>query len=869
MPASIEGLRAALAGRYEIERELGRGGMATVFLARDVQHDRPVALKVLHPELAAAMGAERFQREIKLAARLQHPHILGVYDSGAIADRLWFTMPFVEGETLRDRITRERQLPVDVAVRLTREVALALDYAHRHQVLHRDIKPENILLSDGQALLADFGIARALGSAADEGLTGTGVAIGTPGYMSPEQATGERGLDARSDVYALGSVLYEMLAGEPPFSGPTAQAVIMRIVTEAPRPLTAARASVTPELAAAVGKAMEKAPADRFATAAEFAEALGRIGGTSTSVMTAAAARSGRRVWGLVAAVVLVAAGLGTWALRRSPSHASGPRRIAVLPFENEGGADDAYFAAGITDELRSKLSAVPGLEVTARASSSQYTKTTKSVKEIGKDLDVEYILTGTVRWSKPAGGKSTVRVTPELVHVSSGANKFSQPYQAELSDVFKVQSDIAGEVVQALDVALATSTEQRLDARPTQNTQAHDAFLRGQQISQDLSVTDAGPMREAAAQYARAVGIDSSFAEAWAALALVHTDLEQTNLTVEGTALIKKATERALAADPNSSLGRLARGRYLLIFEKDYERALAEYQAGLKTDPNNVRLLAAAASAEGTLGRWDDALAHARQAQRLDPRSITPNRRLAQLLHDTRHFEEARVASNNVLALAPSNTQLIQLAAINFGSMGRLDSIRALIDRSLKITDTTTLMVRFAKFQEMMWVWDPSYWPRFTTLTPKDFDGDRGHWGLKVGGTYRLMGDTVRARAYGDSARIAFEAKLKDFPEEAQLHELRGRALALAGVKDEAVREADLSLRLRETKLDASTGPYVRFQVARIFLRAGEYDRALDLIDELLKVYSTDVTPAWLRIDPSFLPLKGNPRFEKLIAPQ
>ena len=867
MPASIDDLKAALAGRYDIERELGRGGMATVYLARDVQHDRPVALKVLHSELAAALGVERFQREIKLAARLQHPHILSVYDSGTAADRLWFTMPFVEGESLRDRLTRERQLPVEDAVRLTSEVALALDYAHRHQILHRDIKPENILLTDGQALLADFGIARALGGS-EENLTGTGVAIGTPGYMSPEQATGERSLDARSDIYALGSVLYEMLAGEPPFSGPTAQAVIMRIVTEAPRPLAATRSAVTPDLAEVVNRAMAKAPADRYTTAADFAQALGRAGGTMSGTTTAVAVPR-RRVWGLVAVVILVAAGLGTWALRRSSSHGSGPRRIAVLPFENEGGPDDAYFAAGITDELRSKLSAVPGLEVTARASSSQYARTTKSVKEIGKDLDVEYILTGTVRWSKPAGGKSTVRVTPELVHVSSGANKFSQPYQAELSDVFKVQSDIAGEVVQALDVALATFTEQRLDARPTQNTQAHDAFLRGQQISQDLSVTDAGPMREAAAQYARAVGIDSSFAEAWAALALVHTDLEQTNLTVEGTALIKKATERALAADPNNSLARLARGRYLLIFEKDYERALAEYQAGLKTDPNNVRLLAAAASAEGTLGRWDDALAHARQAQRLDPRSITPNRRLAQLLHDTRHFEEARVASNNALALAPSNTQLIQLAAINFGSMGRLDSIWALIDRSLKITDTATLMVRFAKFQEMMWVWDPSYWPRFTTLTPKDFDGDRGHWGLKVGGTYRLMGDTVRARAYGDSARIAFEAKLKDFPEEAQLHELRGRALALAGVKDEAVREADLSLRLRETKLDASTGPYVRFQVARIFLRAGEYDRALDLIDELLKVNSTDLTPAWLRIDPSFLPLKGNPRFEKLIASQ
>jgi serine/threonine-protein kinase len=238
-------LEAALADRYAIERELGRGGMATVYLARDLRHDRPVALKVLHPELAATMGPERFQREIRFAARLQHPHILTVLDSGETAGQLWFTMPFVEGESLRDRLRRDRQLPVEDALRITSETARALDYAHQHDIVHRDIKPENILLTrDGSTLVADFGIARALDSAADEKRTETGLAIGTPAYMSPEQAAGDKGVDARSDVYSLGAVLYEMLAGEPPFTGATTQALMVKRLTE-PAPGVTSRHRLT------------------------------------------------------------------------------------------------------------------------------------------------------------------------------------------------------------------------------------------------------------------------------------------------------------------------------------------------------------------------------------------------------------------------------------------------------------------------------------------------------------------------------------------------------------------------------------------------------------------------------------------------
>src|SRR6266545_1691638 len=283
----VSRLSAALAGRYTIERELGAGGMATVYLAHDVRHDRKVALKVLRPELAAVIGAERFFIEIKTTANLQHPHILPLFDSGAADSFLFYVMPFIEGESLRDRLNREKQLPIAEAVRIATEIAGALDYAHRHNVIHRDIKPENVLLHDGQALVADFGIALAASKAGGSRMTETGMSLGTPTYMSPEQAMGEREITARSDVYALGCVTYEMLIGEPPFTGPTAQAVVARVVTESPRPLVPQRHTIPRHVEAAALTALEKLPADRFATAAEFADALNDKNYASTVSMAA------------------------------------------------------------------------------------------------------------------------------------------------------------------------------------------------------------------------------------------------------------------------------------------------------------------------------------------------------------------------------------------------------------------------------------------------------------------------------------------------------------------------------------------------------------------------------------------------------
>ena len=384
-------LADALGDRYRLDRELGRGGMATVYLARDLKHDRPVALKVMHPDLAATVGPERFLREIHTTAALQHPHILPVLDSGRDAGLLWYTMPYVQGESLRDRLRREVQLPLETALELARQVAFAVDHANRHGVVHRDLKPENILLSEGQALVADFGVAKALLPSSGEELTSTGMAVGTPAYMAPEQASGGQ-VDARTDVYGLGCVLYEMLAGEPPFTGRTPQAVIAKQMMQPVPPLGHMRHGVPHWLDQTVGKALARIPADRFATAGEFAAAL-TAGTQSQGAHPPTRPRMDRRslAWyagiGSAATVIIALLVLSAHQLLGNREHSSGsshitasprgrlpaaPRgSIAVLPFINlSADAEQEYFSDGMTDELTSALGKIPGLQVAARSSS-------------------------------------------------------------------------------------------------------------------------------------------------------------------------------------------------------------------------------------------------------------------------------------------------------------------------------------------------------------------------------------------------------------------------------------------------------------------------------------------------------------------
>jgi TolB-like protein/Tfp pilus assembly protein PilF len=736
-----ERLSAALADRYVLERELGRGGMAVVFLARDLKHDRPVALKVLRSELAATLGPERFLREIRLTARLDHPHILPVLDSGEAAGLLWYTMPYVRGESLRDRLRREVQLPLELALDFTRQAASALEYAHREGLVHRDLKPENILLADGQVRVADLGLAKALAEVGGK-LTETGLAVGTPAYMSPEQGSGDD-VDARSDVYALGCVLYEMLAGEPPFTGRTPQAIIVKRMSDPVPSVRRLRDAVPEQVEQALTRALAKVPADRFQTAAEFASAL-------TGVAALRQPRPlGLMIGALGAVALVVSAAVLLESLNKASTSPGAPsvNRIAVLPFENLGDSADAYFADGIADAVRGKLTGLKGLEVIARGSSMVYRTSDKRPDEIARELGVRYLLTGTVRWAKAKNGTNRVQVSPELIELNGAeapASKWQQPFDAALTDVFQVQADIASRVAQALDLALGTREHARLAEPPTTDLVAYDAFLRAEDLSGGVaSNPNPAILRRALPYYEQAVALDSTFVEAWARLSLAHSLIyvNGTHLPTEAEAA-RRSAEQALAIAPERPEGRLALGKYYADVLGQEQRGLEQYAIGLRLAPHSADLLTHSAFAEQNLGRWEEALDHFRQAQALDPRSVAPALGLTQTLLRLHRHSEALQAAERGLALDAANPGLIQAKAMVYLAQGDLPKAKSVITAAANQVEPAVLVAHMAVYEDLFWVLDERQQALLLRLPLSAFGDDRFVRGIVLAQTYALHGE-------------------------------------------------------------------------------------------------------------------------------
>ena len=532
-------LEEALHDRYRVEREIGYGGMAVVYLATDLKHDRPVAVKVLRPIVAMALGADRFLLEIQIAARLTHPHILPAFDSGKADGFLYYVMPFVEGESLRDRIIRNGQLPVDDALRIAREVADGLAYAHDLGVIHRDIKPANILLASGHAVIADFGVAHAMSAAGQERITEGGSAVGTPEYMSPEQAVGEPP-DARADVYALGCVLFEMLGGEPPYQGHNAMAVLAK---KAVSPLPSIRA-LRPEVPAGVeqvlGHALANAPAERYQTAAEFGAAL-------------------------------------------DPAHLAAPAppalSIAVLPFEDlTANGATGYLGDGIAEEIINALARIRALRVASRTSSFAVKGQRQDIRRIGAQLGVASVLEGSVQ---RAGDQ--LRVNAQLIDVASGYHRWSARYDRDMKDVFAIQDEIAHSIVRALQVVLSERERRTVFKAPECDVQAYEYYLQGRQYFHQAREKS---LKFARQMYRKAIEIDPNFALAYAGLAetcsLYHLyyPLSDTNL-----AMADEASQKALELDPQLPEAHAARG-FALFQMKRLDEAEPEFQTAIQLDP-------------------------------------------------------------------------------------------------------------------------------------------------------------------------------------------------------------------------------------------------------------------------------------------
>ncbi len=857
--------------------------MATVYLAQDLKHERPVALKVLRPALAMSMGPDRFRREITTAARLQHPHILSVHDSGETDGLLWYTMPYVRGESLRDRLKRDRRLPLDEALRITSEAGRALDYAHREGVIHRDIKPENILLTlDGDTLVADFGIARALGSPSENRLTQAGLALGTPAYMAPEQATGERGVDARTDQYSLAIVCYEMLVGRPPFEGSTGAAVIARRFTS-PIPVVRALRPEVPEPAErALQRAMALDPADRFGSVAEFVRALGAAAASTpvtgvpaipeSVVSPPPASVPARRPWLIPAALALVAVLVaGALALRRAGGAAGGEEgaaniRLAVLPFENLGDSGNAYFADGVADAVRGKLTELGGLQVIARSSSTEYRGSAKTPQQIGRELGARYLLTGTVRWARAANGTSRVEVSPELVDLGAGSaptSRWQESFDASLTDVFKVQSDIASKVATALDVALGAGEADALGRTPTANLAAYDAYLQGEAIR--AASADLGSLRRAAARYEDAVKRDPVFALAWARLAAARGALYGYGAPDPAVARgAMDALARAQRLAPTAGATAMAEYEVQIGLHRDPAAALAAVKPALARAPNDAMLLRVVAAAELSLGRLPSAREHAERAVALDPRSPLAFVTLGDVEARLGRWTEVRATYQRALAIAPANLLLISLGIQAHLLEGDLEGARRELAAASPAVDHVRAVAYVAAFGNLGWSLAEPDRQLVLGLPAAAFDGNAARRALIRTRLLAWGGDSAGARAQGESAARLLRRQLAAAPRDPALHADLGQALAYAGRFPEAIAEGERATDLLPITRDFDPGSEMRFALVRILVRAGQPDRALPLLAPLARA-PYYLSPAWLRLDPDLVPLRSDPRFQRL----
>jgi serine/threonine protein kinase/tetratricopeptide (TPR) repeat protein len=637
-----KGLEDALASSYRLDRELGRGGMATVYLAQDLRHKRRVALKVLHPDLSSSIGPDRFLREIQLAAQLNHPHIVPLFDSGEAGGYLYYVMPVVDGETLRDRLLRDGQIPLEESLNLIRGIASALDYAHRQNIVHRDIQPENVMLQDGEAVVMDFGIGKAVSVAADDTLTQTGMVVGTPAYVSPEQAAGETRIDGRSDQYSLACVLFEMLSGRKPFSGPTAQSVISKRFSDPVPSLRAVFQSAPDEVENAVLRALSREAADRFATTVEFARAL---------VATHLSTPDGSAI------------GAG-----------GGGKSIAVLPFTNMSADPEGdFFADGIADEIITALSKVKALRVVSRTSSFTFKGKNDDIREIGRKLQVSTILEGSIR----KVGKR-LRLNAQLVGTSDSSQLWAERYDRELEDVFAIQDEIASSIVAALRVVLTEDEKKAIEQVPTANIDAYEYYLRGRQFFHQHRRRSHEFARQL---FERAIELDPGYALAHCGVADCCSFLYQYfDASPANLKRADAASRRALELAPHLAESHASRGLAVSL-TGDFDEAEKEFQEAMRLDPKSFEAAYFFARSCIAQGKAEEAVKWFERAISVRPDDFAALIILAGAYMElgrsedvTRAMRRAYDAARKHLELNPDNPRALYMGAAALVQLGELD---------------------------------------------------------------------------------------------------------------------------------------------------------------------------------------------------
>jgi TolB-like protein/Flp pilus assembly protein TadD len=875
---------STFADRYQIIEQIGKGGMGKVYKVLDKEVNAKVALKLINPDVAAdEKTIERFRNELKTARDITHNNVCRMYDLNKHQGSYYITMEFVPGEDLKSSINRMGPLSTGKAISIAKQVCQGLAEAHKLGVVHRDLKPQNIMIDKGgNAKIMDFGIARSLKA---KGITDKGLIIGTPEYMSPEQVEG-KGIDQRSDIYSLGIILYEMLTGRVPFEGETPLSIALKHKSEMPKDPRELNAQIPEDLSQVILKCLEKERSKRFQKAEELLLDLKKIEEgipTTEKVLprrpktTKDITVTFRRSWVAIAAlfVAVIAIGIGViYIVNKRPAPIGElekeKKMLVVLPFENLGPPEDEYFADGITEEISARLGSIAGLGVIARTSANKYKDTNKSIQEISEELGVNYILEGSVRWQKAAEDQGKVRVTPQLIRVSDGTHIWADVYDETIADVFQVQSDIAKQVVHAMDIALLEPELRALESRPTDDSEAYNYYLRGRDYFKRFKGEK--DYLIAIQMFEEAINLDSDFALAYAELSKAHTDLYYMyyDRSQERLRKAKKAVDKALQIDPDLPEVNLALGYYYYHGEFDLDRALELFEVAQKDLPNDSELMSMIGFVQRRQAKWEKALANIKKASELNPHDPNVKRELASTFYFLREYKQAERYYDEAIALAPDNPFSYQFKAWLYlqwkGDTKRAREVLEEAGKNLNLSSYPGLINLSAHIE----IIDRDYRKalELVSLLPDDliavtFSISKDQLYAWI---YTLMGEKKLARSHYEAARESLEKKIKDDPENSQLHGRLGIVYASLGFKEEAIRECKLLVELYPPSKDAVFGPYQMAVLAAIYAIVGEHDEAIDMLEDLLSGPSPISIPL-LRIDPTYDPLRDHPRFQKLVS--
>jgi serine/threonine protein kinase/tetratricopeptide (TPR) repeat protein len=863
---------------YKILEKLGEGGMGVVYRAEDTKLKRTVALKFLPPELTKDPEAKkRFIQEAQAASALDHSNICTVHEIDETPDgQMFICMSCYEGKTLKEKISKG-PLKLEEAVILAVQIARGLAKAHGQGIVHRDIKPANIFVTEeGQVKIFDFGIAKLAGQTR---LTKADSTVGTIAYMSPEQTRGED-VDQRTDIWALGIVLYEMVTGKLPFQGEHEQAVVYSIVNEEPEPLTSLRTGVPMEFEGIVGKCLAKSPAERYQHADELIVDLNRQTkgmqipyGTSSYQMPDVPARKrlNSRWFGAALIVVLATAGAFVIYSRLSTPGWEPPERarkmLVVLPFENLGPPEIEYFADGITEEITSRLAVLSGLGVISRTSAFQYKTAKTSIKQIGEELGVDYVLEGTVRWDKPGEGESRVRVTPQLIRVADDTHLWSDRYDRGLRDIFGVQSEIAKQVIEKLNVTLLEPERQALGAHPTANMEAYQAYLRGLDYAA-RPVFSLETCRLAIQMFERAVELDPTFALAYAALTKAHGHVVIAGLerTQEHVVKAKAAVDRAFELQPELPEAYLALGYYYYHCHRDYDRALEAFDAAGRRLPNEDEVLQHIGLIRRRQGNWDEGLDYLKRSLELSPRDPRLYFEVGISYLWERSYEEAEEYFDRLIALAPDVVSSYSFKAVAcWLRSGDLVRARATLERMPENNEPLSHYMWF--MQEVL---ERDYQAAQNRIASFPVESiELAHvWLTKAqleGLVYQFMDEPERARVSFESARGVLEREVAVRPGDGRIHSSLGVVYAALGRREDAIKEAKLAVEMIPVSVDGLIGPKQIDNLAVVYRSLGDYEAALDQMEYLLSIPSM-VSVSVLRMDPGWDPVRDYPRFQRLL---